>query len=97
MRKKPLGSTCRRKRRKNSSAGSSATFAGVAALAVAVVEAHDAVVARDQALIAQGHPLGVAAQVGEQLVGSGERRFAVNDPGLVPQLRQQGVKALRVG
>ena len=66
----------------NSVADSVMTFwrGRAGATVVGVAEAHGAVVEAAQALVADGDPVGVAAEVIEDLFGAGEGSLRVDDP-----------------
>ena len=53
---------------------------GAVAAVVGVAEAHGAIVEAAQALVADGDPVGVAAEVVEDLFGTGEGPLRVDDP-----------------
>ena len=46
----------------------------------------------EQALVGDGDAVGVAAEVGEHVLGAGEGGFAVDDPGLLAQVVEPGVE-----
>src|SRR3990172_5813535 len=52
----------------------------VAVGVVAPAEVHDAVAKREDAVVAEGDAMGVAAEVGEHLLGPPEGRLRVDDP-----------------
>ncbi len=69
MRMKPLGRTCRSKRRMNCSV----PMGFPAKVHRCILQAH-------QALVADGHPMGVAAKVGDDLFRAGERALGIDHP-----------------
>jgi len=52
----------------------------VAAPAIAIGKADAALIESTQALVADGNPVGVAAQIVQHLSGAGPGRLAVDDP-----------------
>jgi hypothetical protein len=54
----------------------------VLATAIAVAEGDGAVLQGDEALVSDGNAVGVASEIAQGLFWSGDRRFAVDDPGL---------------
>src|SRR5271165_3999309 len=99
MRWKPLGSTCRRKRRMNSAASSVIVLEPVAAFDAVVLplEGDAGLVERDQTGVRDRHAVGVAGEIGEHGFRSGEWPLGVDDPFGAAQRREGGVESALVG
>src|ERR1700676_528501 len=98
MRWSPLGRTCIRKRRMNSSVASVMRLYRAAVGAVVLVPEGDAMlVERDQPAIGDGDAVGVARQIGEHRLGSAERGLCINVPLDPAQRRQVGREGLALG
>jgi hypothetical protein len=52
---------------------------------------------REEAVVREGDTVGVAAEVGEDVLGPREGRLAVDDPGLAPEFRKPGVEGHGLG
>ena len=92
----PLGSTWRKKRRRNSIARQRHD-ALLAAMGVILIAEGDAFpVEGQQAVIGNGDAMGVAAQIAEHMGGSAERWLGIDDPLLVLQSLHQSCKQLPV-
>ena len=50
----------------------------------------------NQAVVGNGHSMGIAADIPKNIFRAAERSFAVNDPVVPEQLTDKGVKRLRV-
>jgi hypothetical protein len=61
----------------------------VSATAVAIAEAHAAILKSEQPLVAEGDAMSVATEVAQYLIGAGHGRLAVDDPGLGRGLLKQ--------
>ncbi len=61
---------------------------GAVAAVILVAEGDAALVKRDQPAVRDRDPVRVARQVGQHRPGSGERRFGIDDPGLLADRRQ---------
>ncbi len=62
------------------------------AAVVLVAEGHAALVEAEQAAVRDGDAVGVAGEIGEHRLGSGEGRLGVDEPVLLPQRREIGGK-----
>ncbi len=69
----------------------------VAMTIVSPAKRHLALVHRHQAMVADGHPMGIAAQVRDHLLGRGKRRLGIDDPGVLLQRSDEAGKNLGVG
>ena len=56
---------------------------GAAAAIILVAEGDAGLVEADEAAVRDGDPVGVARQIGEHRLGSGERRLGVDHPALL--------------
>ena len=82
MRTKPLGSRCSRKRRRNSSSERVITFCSLWSSRVAPAKGDLAVGERDQAMVGDGHAMGVAAQILQHVFGATEGTVSSRPPSL---------------
>ena len=63
---------------------------------VLVAEGHARLVERDQSAVGDGDAVGVARQVGQHGLGSGEGRLGVDEPVLPSKRRQEGSEGTAV-
>ena len=64
--------------------------------AVSPGERNLSVLERDQAIVGNGHSMGVAADIFENLLRPAEWGFAVNNPVVVLDVANEGMKRLRI-
>ena len=64
---------------------------------VAPAQAHLPVLEAHQAVVGDGHTMGVAAQIGQHLLGTGERRFGIHYPVGVLEGGEPAAKGCGVG
>ncbi|MDB5582549.1 MAG: hypothetical protein JWR80_7725 [Bradyrhizobium sp.] len=72
----------------------------VAAAVIAPAEGHAGLVGADQAAVGDGDPVGVAAEIGEDMFGRAERRLGIDDPVLAtkpPDRRGEGIVIPKLG
>ena len=69
---------------------------GVAVGAVLPAEGDLTLVEREQAVVGEGDAMGVAGEIGQHLIRTGEGRFAVHDPTLGGRALEQGVRVFIV-
>ena len=50
-----------------------------------------------EAMVGDGHAMGVAGEIAEHMVGSAKRWFGVDDPVLTEQWTQEGAECLFIG
>ena len=84
MRTKPSGSTCKRKRRINSFAGSVMVFRVVAVSSVSIGIGNVAIVNIDNPLIRYSYSVGIPADVLKHLLRTGKRFFTIDNPVFLP-------------
>lgn len=58
----------------------------VAMAVIAPAEGHVRIVGADQTAVGDGDPVGIAAEIGEDMFGRSERRLGVDDPFFAPKL-----------
>ena len=80
MRTKPFGSRCNRKRRKNSSSDRVSELLFVVVSGIAPAKGDLAIGKRDQAMVGDGHAMGVAAEILQHILGATEGAFRVHHP-----------------
>ena len=73
----------------NSSAASVMTSRPVAVAPIAPPEHHLPLAQGHQSVIAERDPMGIAAQVGKDVLRRGKGRLGIDDPGLLPQGREE--------
>ena len=89
MRTKPLGSTCRKKRQQEVY-GVEGHDALLAAVGIIAPEEADALaVEGGDAVVGDGHAMGVAAKVAQHMFGAAEGRLGMDVPVVAFQLRDQ--------
>ena len=95
---KPGGNECSRKRRINSSAETviSLGLLTIGGTVLLVLECDLAVLHTPEAVVADGHAVGVAAQIVDDLLGAAEWRLGVDHPFTAPEWRQQRAEGLGV-
>jgi len=59
-------------------------------------ECNFSVLERDQAMVGNGHSMGVAAEIFENLLWPAEWAFAVNNPMVAVEVANEGMKGLRI-
>ena len=97
MRTKPLGSTCRKKRRKNSVAAER-HLALLATVGVILPAESDALLIEgQQAVIGNGHAMGVAAEIAQHLHGTAEGGLGIDDPVVAMQAAEEFCELLWIG
>ena len=97
MRTKPLGSTCRKKRRKNSVAAKR-HLALLATVGVILPAESDALLVEgQQAMIGNGHAMGVAAEIAQHLHGTAEGGLGIDHPVVAMQTAEEFCELLSVG
>src|SRR3954453_8237030 len=94
MRGKPLGNTCWRKRRRNSSVSQRHGTVLVVMSIVLPTKTHLIVVHREQPMIRDGNTMGVASQVLQHVLRSTKRRLGIHQPLLPEQCAQESGKGL---
>lgn len=62
----------------------------VAVTIIAPAEGYAGLVGADQATVGDGDPVGIAAEIGEDLLGRAERRLGIDDPVLATKLPDRG-------
>jgi hypothetical protein len=80
MRTKPLGSTCNKKRRRNSSSDRVSNFCSLWCAESRQRKVTFPPSKRDQTMVGDGDAMGVAAQILEYMFWTSEGRFAVDHP-----------------
>jgi len=50
----------------------------------------------DEAMVGDGHAMGVAAEIAEHVMGTAKRRFGIDDPGLTEQGTQESAEGLLI-
>jgi len=95
MRTKPLGSTWRKKRAQELG-GAKSHCAGLATVGVILpAESHTLLLERQQAMIGNGHAMGVATEVAQHLQGTTESGLGINHPVVAMETTQQAATHLR--
>ena len=89
MRMKPRGTTCRRKRRKNSWASQRQDLYAVVVGVVFPAKPDVAVAVLDEPIIRQGDSMRVAPEIVEDLLGTGEGPLGIHDPVDRPQSTEE--------
>ena len=56
------------------------------------VESHLAVLATEQAMVGDGHSVGVATDIRIDLLGTSKRFFRIDDPLLAPELFEEAIE-----
>jgi len=64
---------------------------------VSPAECDISILERDQAIVGNGHSMGVAAEIAENIFRAAEGRLAMDDPVLAVEFADEGTKSLRVG
>ena len=72
--------------------GDPSGFLGIAV--IPGVESHLAVLATDQAMIGDGHSVGVATDIRIDLLRTSKRFFGINDPLLAPKFFEETIEGL---
>ena len=62
----------------------------VAVTIIAPTEGYAGLVGADQATVGDGDPVGIAAEIGEHLLGRAKRRLGIDDPVLATKLPDRG-------
>ena len=96
MRTKPSGSRCSRKRRKNSSSDRVSSFCSLLWAESRQRKVTLPVSKRDQTMVADGHAMGVAAQIVEHKLWATEGWFQVDNPFFPVQGSEPGGKGFRL-
>ena len=94
---KPRGSTCRRKRRRNSSTAQGHEPLLVAVSGVSPAEGDVAVGESNQSVVGDGDAVGVGAEIAQHVFGSAEGWFGIDDPVLAEQYSEPGGEGSRLG
>ena len=68
----------------------------VAVTIVAPPEGYAGLVGADQAAVGDGDPVGVAADIGEDMFGRAERRLGIDDPGLATKPPDRGCEGMGI-
>jgi len=88
MRTQPLGKVCSRKAPDKFLRRQRHDLYPIAVARVAPAKRHLALVHRHQAMVADGHPMRIAPQVGNHLRGRGKRFLGIDDPGVAASTRR---------
>ena len=68
----------------------------VAMTIIAPAEGHSGLVGADQAAVGDGDPVGVAAEIGQDMFGRAERWLGIDDPVLATQLPDRGCEGMGI-
>ena len=80
MRTKPCGRMCSKKRHKNSSSDRDSNFCSLWCSGITPAKSDLAIGEGDQAMVGDGHAMGVAAQILQHIFGATEGTFQVDHP-----------------
>ena len=97
MRMKPRGTTCRRKRRRNSSACERHDLHAVVVGVVLPTKPDAAVTVIDEPIIRQRDAVGVPPEIVEHLLGTGEGPLRIHDPVDGPQPTEEAGEGVAIG
>jgi len=63
---------------------------------ISPAEGNISILERDQAMVGNGHSMGIAAEISKNIFRAAKWRFAVNHPVVAEELVDEGLKSLRV-
>ena len=63
---------------------------------ISPAEGNISILKRDQAMVGNGHSMGIAAEISKNIFRTAKWRFAVNHPVVAEELADEGLKSLRV-